>query len=50
MVYLLIGADAGAKEISFKKIKQEFNGDFLITKEVKREAIDYPESTRRFEL
>lgn len=33
-----------------KKVKQEFKGDFLITKEVKREAIDYPESTRRFEL
>jgi predicted nucleic acid-binding protein len=33
-----------------KKLKQEFNGDFLITKEVKREVIDYPESTKRFEL
>jgi len=33
-----------------KKIKQEFNGEFLITKEVKREVIDYPESTKRFEL
>ena len=33
-----------------KKLKQEFNGDFIITKEVKREVIDYPESTKRFEL
>ena len=34
----------------FRKIKNEFNGDFLITKEVKKEVIDYPETTKRFEL
>ena len=33
-----------------KKIKQEFKGEFLITKEVKREVIEYPETIRRFEL
>ncbi|MBS3079652.1 hypothetical protein J4218_06020 [Candidatus Pacearchaeota archaeon] len=32
------------------KLKKEFKGDFLITKEVKREVIDYPETIRRFEL
>ncbi|MFA5856594.1 MAG: hypothetical protein WC867_04500 [Candidatus Pacearchaeota archaeon] len=33
-----------------KKLKQEFDGDFIITKEVKREIIDYPESTKKYEL
>lgn len=33
-----------------KKLKKEFNGEFLITKEVKREIIDYPETTKRYEL
>ncbi|VVB78883.1 Uncharacterised protein [uncultured archaeon] len=34
----------------FKKLKGEFDGDFLITKEVKSEVIDYPETTRKYEL
>jgi predicted nucleic acid-binding protein len=33
-----------------KKLKQEFNGKFLITKEVKFETMDYPETKKRFEL
>lgn len=32
------------------KLKKEFKGDFLITKEVKREIIDYPETTKRYAL
>jgi hypothetical protein len=32
------------------KLKEEFKGDFLITKEVKREVIDYPLTIKRFEL
>jgi predicted nucleic acid-binding protein len=34
----------------FKKIKKEFKGDFLITKEVKQEIIDTPMEIKRFEL
>ncbi len=34
----------------FKKLKKEFDGEFLITKEVKREIIDYPQTLKRFEL
>ncbi len=34
----------------FKKIKKEFKGDFLITKEVKQEIIDTPLEIKRFEL
>jgi predicted nucleic acid-binding protein len=33
-----------------EKIKKEFKGDFLITKEVKREVIDHPITIKRFEL
>jgi predicted nucleic acid-binding protein len=33
-----------------KKLKKEFKGEFLITKEVKKEIIDYPETIKRFEL
>lgn len=33
-----------------KKLKKEFNGDFLITKEVKQEIIDTPLNIKRFEL
>jgi hypothetical protein len=33
-----------------KRLKKEFNGEFLITKEVKRERIDYPETTKKYEL
>ncbi|MDP2925732.1 MAG: hypothetical protein Q8N99_05155 [Nanoarchaeota archaeon] len=33
-----------------KKLKKEFDGDFLITKEVKREIIDYPLTTKKYEL
>ena len=33
-----------------EKIKKEFKGEFLITKEVKREVIDYPLTIKRFEL
>lgn len=32
------------------KLKKEFKGDFLITKEVKQEIIDYPLTIKRFEL
>lgn len=34
----------------FKKIKKEFNGEFLISPSVKKETIDYPETVKRFEL
>ena len=34
----------------FKNLKKSFNGKFLITKEVKRETMDYPEKIKRFEL
>jgi len=33
-----------------EKLKKEFNGDFLITKEVKKEIIDTPLGIKRFEL
>ncbi len=33
-----------------RKLKKEYNGDFLITKEVKREIIDYPETTKKYHL
>ncbi len=33
-----------------EKIKKEFKGEFLITKEVKREIIDHPITIKRFEL
>jgi hypothetical protein len=33
-----------------EKIKEEFRGDFLITKEVKQEIIDTPLKIRRFQL
>lgn len=33
-----------------EKLKKEFKGEFLITKEVKSEIIDYPQTTKRFEL
>lgn len=33
-----------------KKLKEESKVEFLITKEVKREIIDYPLTTKRFEL
>lgn len=33
-----------------ERIKKEFKGEFLITKEVKREIIDYPITIKRFEL
>ena len=33
-----------------KKLKKEFNGDFLITKEVYKEIIEHPEKIKRFEL
>jgi hypothetical protein len=33
-----------------KSLKKEFNGNFLITKEVKAEIIDYPQTTKKFEL
>ena len=33
-----------------KKLKKEFKGEFLITKEVKNEIIDYPQNIKRFEL
>jgi len=33
-----------------RKLKKEFNGEFLITKEVKREIIDHPQTIRRFQL
>jgi hypothetical protein len=34
----------------FEKIKKEFSGEFLITKEVKREIIDHPQTIKRFQL
>lgn len=34
----------------FKNIRKEFKGEFLITKEVKQECIDYPETTKKYEL
>lgn len=33
-----------------KKLKKEFKGDFLITREVKEEIIDRPQNIKRFEL
>jgi predicted nucleic acid-binding protein len=33
-----------------EKLKKEFSGDFLITKEVKEEIIDYPQTVKRYEL
>lgn len=33
-----------------EKLKKEFNGDFLITKEVRQEIIDTPLTIKRFEL
>jgi len=33
-----------------EKLKAEFKGEFLITKEVKSEIIDYPSTIKRFEL
>lgn len=34
----------------FERLKQEFDGDFLITKEVKEEIIDRPLEIKKFEL
>ncbi|MDD5193141.1 MAG: hypothetical protein PHF67_01000 [Candidatus Nanoarchaeia archaeon] len=33
-----------------EKLKKEFKGEFLITKEVKREIIDYPLTIKKYEL
>jgi len=33
-----------------EKLKKEFNGEFIITKEVKKEVIDKPLTIKRFEL
>jgi len=33
-----------------EKLKKQFKGDFLITKEVKKEIIDNPENIKRFQL
>jgi len=33
-----------------EKLKAEFKGEFLITKEVKEEIIDHPKTVKRFEL
>lgn len=33
-----------------EKLKKEFDGEFLITKEVKREIIDYPLTIKKYEL
>lgn len=33
-----------------RKLKKEFKGEFLITKEVKKEIIDHPLTIKRFEL
>lgn len=33
-----------------RKIKKEFKGEFLITKEVKNEIIDYPITTKKYKL
>lgn len=33
-----------------EKLKENFNGDFIITKEVKNEIIDYPLTTKKYEL
>ncbi len=33
-----------------EKLEKEFKGDFVITKEVKKEVIDYPLTIKRFEL
>jgi len=33
-----------------KKLKKEFKGDFIITKEVKKEIIDHPSKIKRFQL
>ena len=33
-----------------RKLRKNFNGEFLITKEVKKEVIDYPSTIKRFEL
>ena len=35
---------------SLEKLKQNFKGEFLITKEVKKEIIDHPKTVKRFEL
>ncbi len=35
---------------SFEKLKQTFKGEFLITKEVKKEIIDHPKTVKRFKL
>ncbi len=34
----------------FRKLKKEFNGEFLITKEVKQEIIDNPLNIKKYEL
>lgn len=33
-----------------KKLKKDFNGEFIITKEVKNEIIDYPSTLKKYEL
>jgi len=33
-----------------EKLKKDFDGDFLITKEVKSEIIDYPSTIKKYEL
>ena len=33
-----------------ERLKKKFNGEFLITKEVKKEIIDHPKTIKRFEL
>jgi hypothetical protein len=33
-----------------RKLKQNFDGKFIISQDVKREAMDYPETVKRFEL
>jgi len=35
---------------SLERLKADFNGEFLITKEVKAEIIDHPKTVKRFEL
>ena len=32
------------------RLKEKFNGEFYITKEVKRELIDYPIKSKKFKL
>jgi predicted nucleic acid-binding protein len=34
----------------FRVLKKEFDVEFLITKEVKKEIIDYPETTKKYKL